>query len=520
MHVFQKFIVILFYKKETMIKIFPTDKVKILDQYTIDHEPIRSIELVERAATAFFNEFCREFSRQSRIVIFAGQGNNGADALAIARLLIEADYKVETYLFNPTKHLSLDCELNRQQLANLENADFMEVVTDFIPPVLGEYDVVIDGLFGSGLNRPLTGGFSSVVKYINQSDARVVAIDIPSGLFGEDNRNNDPESIVRADLTYSFEFPKLAFFLPENAEYVGKWKTIEIGIHPEIIEETPTPYIMITEEDIAESIVPRPRFAHKGIFGHALLIAGSSGKMGAAVLAARACLRSGAGLLTAHIPRSGGYILQTALPEAMVNLDMNKDIFTSVPDLNTFDAVGAGPGLGQHMDTAAALDRLLQTVKKPLVLDADALNIAASNKEIWSHIPPYTILTPHPKEFDRFAGESATSYDRLLKAQAIASERKICIVLKGAYTAICTPEGNIYFNPTGNPGMATAGSGDVLTGVILGLLAQGYPPETAAAIGVFLHGTAGDLAAATGSEESLIAGDIIGMLGKAFKQLK
>lgn len=503
-----------------MIKIFATEKVKELDQYTIEQEPISSIDLVERAATMFVHEFCRRYSKQTRIMIFAGQGNNGADALAIARLLHGESYRVETYLLNPTEHLSPDCEENKRRLLEMDRIEFTEIVREFNPPTLTRRDVVIDGLFGSGLNRPLTGGFAAVVNYINQSEAEVVSIDIPSGLFGEDNHKNDKEAIIQADLTLSMGFPKLAFLFPENAPYVGEWKVLDIGIHPDAIERTSTSYFLTTEEDISTLVKPRERFAHKGNFGHALLVAGSKGKMGAALLAAKACLRSGVGLLTVHIPTRGETIFQTALPEAMLSFDTHTDYLSTVPDLSPYAAIGMGPGLGQHMESALAIERILQSSSKPVVIDADAINILASNKDLFNKIPQRSILTPHPKEFDRLAGESPTAYDRLMKARSFATEHKVCVVLKGAYTAVCTTNGNIYFNSRGNPGMATAGSGDVLTGVILGLLAQGYAPETAAVMGVFLHATAGDLAAAFHSEESMIASDITDMLGKAFKQVK
>ena len=410
--------------------------------------------------------------------------------------------------------------MNKQRILGLEKVEFTEVVADFVPPVLTDRDVVIDGLFGSGLNRPLTGGFAAMVKYINQSDATIVSIDIPSGLFGENNQTNDLDSIVRASLTLTFGFPKLAFFFPENAQYVGEWKVLDIGIHPDIVDNTSTPYMMVTEDDISEVFQPRDKFSHKGTFGHALLIAGSKGKMGAALLAARSCLRSGTGLLTVHIPQRGEVIMQAAFPEAMISFDPHADYFTTVPEISIYSAIGVGPGLGQHLESAAALERLLQTTDKPVVLDADALNLIASNKDLLNRIPPRSILTPHPKEFDRIAGESNSMFERLKKAQSFAIEHKLCVVLKGTYTATCTASGNVYFNSCGNPGMATAGSGDVLTGIILGLLAQGAEPETAAVSGVFLHGTAGDLAAVYRSEESMIAGDITDMLGKAFKQIK
>lgn len=503
-----------------MIKVFSTGQVKELDQYTIQHEPIAPIDLVERASTVFVREFTRHYSKQLRIVVFAGKGNNGADALAIARLLMEESYEVETYLFNPSGILSPECETNKKRLFEIGYTHFSEVMDDFEPPVLGYNDVVIDGLFGSGLTRSLEGGFAAVVNYINESDAQVVSIDIPSGLFGEDNKENNPSAIIKADMTLTFSFPKLAFFLSDNAPFIGEWKVLDIGLHPDAIDETDTNWGWVTEDDVAELIQPRKRFSHKGSFGHALLVAGSRGKMGAAILSARACLRSGAGLLTVHIPPRGELALQTAFPETMVSLDQHNNHFSSIPNLSPFNAIGVGPGIGQHMETAAAFERLLQTTNSPMVIDADALNLLASNNDLYRYIPPYSILTPHPKEFDRLAGESVSAYERLQKALSFAVDKKIIIVLKGAYTAICSPAGHIYFNNNGNPGMATAGSGDVLTGILLSLLAQGYDPEITAVTGVYLHGLSGDMAAAHYSEEGMIASDIIEMLGKAFKHTK
>lgn len=491
-----------------------------MDQYTIDHEPVSSIELVERAAIAFTHEFCRHFSKQTRIFVFAGEGNNGADALAIARLLIEESYRVETFLFNPNEHLSTDNQFNKQRLEAVPNVTFNEIIKDFYTPKIEDKDIIIDGLFGSGLNRPLERGYAALVDFINKCKAKIVSIDIPSGLFGEDNRTNTMKSVIKADFTYTFNFPKLAFLLPENAPYVGQWTRLDINMHPDIVKKTETKYSLITENDISLAIRPRDRFAHKGTFGHALLVAGSRGKFGAALLAARSCLRSGAGLLTVHVPERAEQIFQSAFPEAMLSFDPHSDFFSSIPNISPYNAVGIGPGIGQHPETASALDRLMSEYNKPMVIDADAINLIASNKDLFAKIPKRSILTPHPKEFDRIAGVSENSYDRLLKAQEMANTYKICIVLKGAYTATCSPEGNVYFNSCGNPGMATAGSGDVLTGIILGLLAQGYEPETAAVAGVYLHALAGDKAAKTRTQESMIASDITEMLGIAFKEIK
>jgi len=481
--------------------------------------PIAPIDLVEEAVTAFVNEFRNHYSKMHRIVVFAGQGNNGADALGIARQLLDESYKVIVYLFNPTGYLSPECAENKRRLLNIDQVEFTEIRDNFIPPYLSSRDVVIDGLFGSGLNRPLSGGFAGLVKYINSTLAEIVSIDIPSGLFGEDNRENDKDCIIRANKTFTFNFPKLSFLMPENEVYVGEWKVLNINMHPQAVADTPTNYYLVTEEDIACVFQPRKRFTHKGTYGHALLVAGSRGKLGAAQLSARACLRSGVGMLTVHLPKCGELMMQTALPEAMVDLDAHVDFFTVAPDITPYTTLGVGPGLGQQIETAVALDELMSAVIKPVVLDADALNLIASNKDILNKIPTRSILTPHPKEFDRLAGASNSAYERLQKAREFAKEHRLCVVLKDAYTAICTSEGNVYYSVCGNPGMATAGSGDVLTGIILGLLAQGYEPETAAVAGVFLHGTAGDLAAAQWSERGMIAGDLIDSLGKAFKQV-
>jgi NAD(P)H-hydrate epimerase len=505
-------------KTNHMKKIFETSQVKSIDRYTIENEPVESIDLVERAAMVFVNEFCRQFtSRQNRIHVFAGQGNNGADALAVSRMLTEKGYHVFTYLINPSNMLAPDCEENKRRIKDVENSQFTEVIKEFAPPVLTKQDLVIDGLFGSGLNRPVEGGFAKIIKYINLSESTVVSIDIPSGLFGEDNRNNHPQSIIQADFTYTFEFPKLSFLMPENVDYVGEWKVLPTGIHPDALKNTKSNYKLITDEDIPFFMRPRQRFTHKGDYGHAVLIAGGKGKMGAAILAASACLRSGAGLLTAHVPGRGENMMQISLPEAMVSLDANNDHISELPDISKYDAVGIGPGIGTENRTADAFEMLLQTIGgKPLVIDADALNIIAQKTELLKLLPEGTVLTPHCGEFDRIAGPSETGYERIQKAREIANEQKTCIILKGAYTAVCIPSGKVFFNTTGNSGMATAGSGDVLTGILLGLLAQGYSFETASVIGVYIHGLAGDLAARALSQESMLAGDLVKMLGKAF----
>lgn len=501
------------------MKIFPTSGIKQLDAYTIEHEPISSIDLMERAARALAGAIAARWNTSTRLTVFAGPGNNGGDALAVARLLMGRGYRVETFLFNTQGKLSPDCAANMERLAAVPDVDFHEVTSQFTFPKLTADDVIIDGLFGSGLNKPLAGGFAAVVKFINASPARVVSIDVPSGLMGEDNTYNTSAAIVRADLTLSLQLPKLAFLFAENEMYVGEWRLLDIGLSLQALEEMPTDYELTEPASAAALLRPRGRFAHKGNFGRALLVAGSQGMAGASVLAARACLRSGVGLLTAHVPFCNNDIVQTAVPEAMTELDLSDTCFATPIDTDDYQAVAVGPGLGQQPETVSALLEQVETCETPMVLDADALNILGENRAYLSHLPKGSILTPHPKELERLVGKCQNSYERLERARELARQVSVHIVLKGAYTAVITPEGKCRFNPTGNPGMATGGSGDVLTGILLALLAQGYAAGDAAVLGVYVHGLAGDLAADECGEISLTAGDIVAHLPQAWKEL-
>lgn len=501
------------------MKIFPTTAIKQLDAYTIDNEPIASIDLMERAAQAIAHELMNQWSEadETRFIVFAGPGNNGGDALAVARLLINNGYHPEVYLFNTTGKLSPDCEANRDRLTNIDGVDFHEVITQFTPPELTEDDVIIDGLFGSGLNKPLSGGFASLVKFINASGATVVSIDIPSGLMGEDNSSHNREAVIKADYTLTLQFPKLAFLFAENEAYVGAWKVLDIGLSKEAIRLTETPYEMGDVSKMRYQLKIRTRFSHKGDFGRALLVAGQQGMAGASVLAARACLRSGVGLLTVHVPLCNNTIVQTSVPEAMTSLDSNECCFTETPDLESYQAIGIGPGLGKSDATRQALYHLLSHSNVPMVLDADALNLIGESHSYLRRLPKGSIITPHPGEMDRLVGKCADSYERLIKAINLAQTCGIHVVLKGAYTTVISPDGNCWFNVSGNPGMATGGCGDVLTGIILSLLAQGYDAYTAAKMGVYIHGLAGDIAAREKGEIALTASDVVDYLPNAWK---
>ena len=503
------------------MKILTSVQIREADSYTIKNEPVASIDLMERAATVCADWLARNYKTSASFRIFSGPGNNGGDGWAIARLLAEKGYKkVSIYLLNIADKLSPDSEINRQRLELQDSVKIKVLNSEKDFPEIDDSDIIIEGLFGSGLARPLTGLAASLVNYINRSESEIISIDIPGGLFGEDNSSNIKENIIKADRILTFQFPKLSFFFPENEPYAGEWHVLPIGLHPDFIDNVGTPYNYITDIEISESLKERKKFSHKGTFGHGLLISGSYGMMGAAVLGAKAALRAGAGLITAHIPRLGYDIIQTAIPEAIISIDKSDTAFTEFPGPGSFNAIAVGPGLGNHEDSQKALRELLKKVNVPLVIDADALNIISANKKLIELIPEGTILTPHPGEFQRLFGHYKDDFSRNKAQMEFAEKHKVYIVLKGAHTAITCPDGTCYFNTTGNPGMATAGSGDVLTGIILSLLTQYYGPKDAALTGVFLHGLAGDFAAEEKGENALIASDIINNIHMAFLKLK
>ncbi len=502
------------------MKILSSNQLKEWDKYTIVHEPVASIDLMERAAEGLARAIVRRWDTSFRIVVFAGPGNNGGDGLAVARLLSQLDYRVDAFLFNTKGTLSEECRINMERLRKCDSVCFTEVRSRFDPPGLDEQCVVVDGLFGSGLNKPLNGGFAAVVKYLNASKAQVVSIDVPSGLMCEDNTYNVRPNILRAHVTLSIQLPKLSFFFPENEGIVGEWELVDIHLKKDFTETVQTPYVLTEKEEMHALFKPRKRFAHKGLFGHALLIAGSYGMAGAAILSARACLRAGVGLLTVHVPVCNHDLLQSTVPEAMVQTDPHERYFTRSADTDPYQAVAIGPGLGQEEETAWALVEQVENCPVPLVLDADALNLFGTHRNYLNRIPQHSILTPHVKELERLTGKCTDTYERLNKAKELAAHLQSYLVVKGAWTAVVTPEGTCFFNPTGNPGMATAGSGDVLTGILVALLAQGYAPEAACRLGVYVHGLAGDLAAKEKGEIALTSGDIVEALPQAWKFLK
>lgn len=502
------------------MKILSGSQIKAIDAYTIESEPVSSIDLMERASKAIVDKIVNRWGIDTPVKIFAGPGNNGGDALAIARMLSERGYNVYACLFNTSGKLSPDCEVNKQRLQAISTVKFDIVETQFAPPPLEEGDLVVDGLFGTGINKPLNGGFAMVVKYINSSKATVVSVDIPSGLMCDDNTNNVMNHIVRANYTFTFQYPKLAFLFPENEVYVGKWEVLNIGLKDPMTADTKTPYTLCEASEMKQMLKERSKFSHKGSMGHAVLVAGKKNMAGAAILSARACLRSGVGKLTVRTPESNVQTLQISVPEAVLSVDSSNLCFSQTFDVTDFDALAIGPGIGTESDTVQAFIEQISLSRIPLVLDADALNILGSHRGWINQLPRNTILTPHKKELFGLISSTRNSFEELECTRELAVRQQVFIVIKGAYSAVCLPDGSVFFNSTGNPGMATAGSGDVLTGIILSLLSQDYKPEIAVRLGVYLHGLAGDLACEDKDYEGLIASDIIDYLPKAFKKLR
>lgn len=485
-----------------------------IDQYTIQNEPVSSFFLMERAALQCCNWIIAQFSFHHPIFILAGKGNNGGDGIAIARFLTEAGYQVSLLVPVQTASFSDDAQANFN-LAQKLNISFIDVKSATDIPLIPKHALCIDALFGSGLNRPITGLLANCIEALNETDAIRIAIDIPSGL--RDEHGAIPSSaIFKAHFTLTFQFPFLSFFFAENEKYVGQWQLLDSGLHPLAIAQAQAKHHYFTLNEAKMLLKTRSKFAHKGSFGHVLLMAGSKGMAGASVLAARACLHAGVGKLTVHGPAINYTVLQTAVPEAMFVADNNDTHLSRCLDIDRYSVIAIGPGMGIHLDTDIVFETLIKTACVPLVIDADGITILSKNKHLLSELPHETILTPHPAEFDRLAGPSTSHHERFEKACAFALCYNIHLVLKGAYTAIITPQGNAYFNSTGNAGMATGGSGDVLTGIIAALLAQHYSPLDACRLGVFIHGLSADIAANKLSQQALIASSLIDNLGNAF----
>jgi ADP-dependent NAD(P)H-hydrate dehydratase / NAD(P)H-hydrate epimerase len=499
------------------MKLLSAQQLRAADQFTIANERIASLDLMERAARGCVNWLNLNFPELGAVAVFCGTGNNGGDGLAIARLLYKQGKKVSCFE-NKLSEESEDYTANKKRLPiplnYLNETNFEELLATINPETL-----IIDALFGSGLNRSVQGFSAKLISKLNQGKNTIISIDIPSGLFAEFNTTHIPKAIIQATYTLTFQRPKLSFLLPEYGAFAGKFHVLDIGLAESFIEEQTSPYNYITAEFVKNKLAPiKTPFVHKGTFGHLLLIAGQEGSMGAAILAAKAALHSGLGKLTLVSPSCGLEILQTSVVEAMVFPAGDK--FIEGPHFPQIEPMAIGPGLGKNPQTVKSLKLLLKQATQPLILDADALNILAEQPDFVDLIPKYSILSPHPKEFERLVGKWKNDQEKLDLLSSFSKHHQVYIVLKGAYSVIATPEGTFYFNSTGNPGMATAGSGDVLTGILGSFLAQGFSPLNTALLAVFVHGVAGDFAEKKWTSRVVTAGLISESLSLVFKELQ
>lgn len=499
------------------MKVLSAEQIREADRYTINNEPVSSVQLMERASALCAQWLLNRYNGDQTFRIFCGNGNNGGDGLCIARLLLQHKRKVVAVLVGDAAP-SADNVVQLQLLHATENAEVLKYYSGS-EVESNENEIVIDAIFGSGLNRQPENEFADAIKAINKSDATVVAIDIPSGLCADFNDDQSTDCIVKADFTLTFHAPKFTFLISDYSDYVGEFIVLDIGLMKSFTEKVKSFAEYFTMEEAGALLHHRSKFSHKGTFGHALIVAGSEGKTGAAILSSRAALRTGAGLVTAFVPIISRDVMQAAVPEVMVIAGEENNFIAGRIPATRFDAVGVGPGLGTDNSVVTSLKLLLNEFQGPMVWDADALNILAENKTWLEFLPPLTILTPHPGEFDRLTMKHTSGKERLKTQIHFAQRYNVIVVLKGAHTSVAFPDGSVTFNSSGNPGMATAGSGDVLTGLITSLLAQGYNRSQSAMLGVFVHGIAGDIAASVSGQEGMIAGDIVDHIGGAMRMI-
>ncbi|MFC6860771.1 NAD(P)H-hydrate dehydratase [Zunongwangia atlantica] len=500
------------------MKIFSAAQLKKADELTIKNQNISSTELMERAASLVSAEIHKRLQNSDiAIKIFCGVGNNGGDGLVIARHLIEKGYRVKVFVVNYSDNRSNDFLINYDRLKETTNdwPEYIKSEHDF--PEIDQNDFVIDAIFGIGLNRPLEGWIAKLIDHINNSKAFILAIDMPSGLFS-DRIPKKEDSLILANFTISFQTPKLVFFLPQTMDYVGDLQILDIGLDREFLSSEKGKAELISKHEARLLYKPRKSNSHKGNYGHALVVGGSYGKIGSVLLSSKAALRTGAGLVSTYIPKCGYSILQTALPEAMVITDKNDEKLTNIDHKMDPSVICFGMGAGKDPETIEAFKKLLQNTHKPMLIDADGLNMIAENKELLKFLPKKSVLTPHPKELQRLIGDWKDDFDKIEKVQDFTQSHDLVLVLKGSHTFIFG-DGHMYINNSGNPGMATAGSGDVLSGIIAGLISQQYEPLAAAILGVYLHGLSGDIVAENRSYQALISGDIVENMGAAFQSL-
>ncbi|MFV0346339.1 MAG: NAD(P)H-hydrate dehydratase [Bacteroidales bacterium] len=498
-----------------MIKIYNTSQTKELDNQLCSLLSMSELELMEYASERLFRELVSHVDKTKRVIIVSGTGNNGGDGLVLARLLNNVAYDVEIFLLKSDSYSDSN-KINQKRLIDKElRINYILDKNDF--PAISRNDIVVDAMFGAGLNRPAEGVAADLIRHINDKSSFTISVDIPSGMHGEKEWTKG-SAIIKSSLALTLEFPKMSFFHAEHEEYLKDWKCVRLSDADNELNMPCGAYLYDGVQAEKDKQI-RSRFAYKNTFGHLLFVGGSYGMMGAAVLATKAALRSGVGLVSAHIPICGVDIMQISVPEAIVRADENDVCCTSLEFSEKYSAIAVGCGIGSNERTDGLIAQILNDCNAPLLIDADALNIIARNKWL-NKIPKDSVITPHLGEFQRLFGEIENSYEALCLAKEQVEKLGITIVMKGAYTKVVSPDGLISVNTTGNCGMATAGSGDVLSGIIGSLLAQGYEAPTAARLGVWLHGRAGGLAAKTHGMAAMIASDIVESVGKAYKVLE
>ena len=499
------------------MKIFSAAQIKACDAYTIHASGISSVDLVERAASECATHIIGHYPVDTPFVLLCGMGNNGADGLALARILMQHGYGIKVFVL---QHRNEHTPENKSHLNKLLRID--AALVEYLQPEtfladLPEQVVLIDAILGTGLSRQVDGWLADFFSHINHLPNKKIAIDIPSGMPA-DNLPAPDASMIAAQETLSFEFYKRSFLHPETGPYCGKITIVAIGLHPTFIEATHTHYQTIDEDALSILLKKKAAFSYKNQHGHCFITGGSKGKVGAALLATAAALKSGVGLVSSIIPEVAYIPLQSNLPEAMCQVAGQTHI-ESIEPYQAASAMGIGIGMGTAEASVQALTNFLETCTLPCVFDADALNILAAHPELMTKIPEHSILTPHVGECDRLFGASSNSMQRVEHIRMQAMRYKVCIVLKGHHTVVVTPDGDCYYNLNGNAGMAKGGSGDVLTGLIAGLLAQAYLADQAALLGVYIHGLAGDLAATELGMQAMNARDIIEYLSGAWQKL-
>ena len=496
-----------------MLKALSSSNLKSLDLKTIENQRISSLKLMERACESFKTWFISKFSKSNDLQIFCGFGNNGGDALLISNKLYDSGYNVKVFFLNHQNKISKDCLI---QLNNLNKKIPIFNINENIISKIKDSEIIIDGLFGYGLSRKLEDPCMGLIKHLNNLKGKKISIDIPSGISPNEVLGN---VFFNSDYIFTFQTPKLSFFFPEYINFIGKVLITDIGLDKDVLDKLLPSASLIEKNDIKKKIISRSLISHKGTFGHGLIISGSRGKMGACIMSCKASLKSGIGLLSVYVPKIGESIIQTSVPEAMTITDTKKNHISAIPKLEVFNSIGIGPGIGLHKDTEKAILKLIKIAKIPLVIDADAINIIARNKNILKFLPNHSILTPHPKEFKRLVGTYKDSNQRIKLQKKLSKKFKLNILIKGPFSMMTDINGELFINTTGNPGMATGGSGDVLTGIITGLIGRGYKPFDAMIMGVYIHGLSGDITTKHLGEESLMATDLIDSLPKAFKKI-